>query len=111
MLGDMTRLAFSDAAQQKLIAAYAESAGRTVNAEMVSKDLQRKGLLDEKGRGALLGLLNSDNTEILPTTPERNSALRFSQALSFIAQQKAGDRRIEIEEAAGEYVPVKVINK
>jgi hypothetical protein len=98
---DAIRQVFSRTTREKLVADYTRDAQTHIDADNAAKALRKKGVLTETDAHQVVNMVRGeDRIEILPHTEDPESALRFKQALAFIALQTQGDRRLLLQDAA-----------
>lgn len=100
LITDALNAALSAGSAEKVIAAYRKAANKEVNVAQEVKMLQQKGILSKED-GEKIPLLLDMELEVLPTTENRNSALRFGQLLSYMANSAEGDKVLQLQESAG----------
>ena len=100
-MADGIRYAFHQDYIQDVVGHYRSQAMRLVDVPTAARAAQKSGLLTEREAGTALALMATHSPEILPETESDNSALRWGNVLSFLANQTSGERRIELQDAAG----------
>lgn len=103
MLTDGVTAAFGQRAIDGIVQKYQEARIKEINPEAAAKTLREKGILSKEQAEQVPGMMAAD-VEWLPTTPNKNSALRFGQLLAWMGNQQVnGERSIALMETAGKY--------
>lgn len=91
--------------RERIEASWRAAAMERINTQGEADRLRKQNILSKEEADSLVKLVqNEQRIEVLPSTPDPNSKLRFAQALSWLAQQAEGEKRLDLETAAGRYL-------
>jgi len=79
-----------------------EAAETKVDAKSLAEGAARRGVLRKSDVERVVEIVrNEDRFDVLPNTTNRESRLRYANALSWLAQQKPADERLALEAESG----------
>jgi hypothetical protein len=102
LLTDALTGAFKPDSAEKVLSTYRKAANREIDPEKEAMSLRLRGVINAKEAETMPTLLAADMVE-LPDTTKKNSALRFGQLLSMMANGVQGERVLVMQESAGTY--------
>lgn len=102
---DAMRAILAPENRERIEASWRAAALERINPQGEADKLRKQSILSKESADSLVKLVqNEQRIEVLPVTPDPNSRLRFAQALSWLAQQVGGEKRLDLEAAAGRYL-------
>jgi len=88
--------------RDKVVAQIREAADSKVDAKALAEGAARRGVLRKSDVERVVDLVkNEDRFDILPNTTNRESRLRYANALTWFAHGKPADERLSLEAEAG----------
>lgn len=102
---DAMRAILAPENRDRIEASWRAAAMERINTQGEADKLRKQNILSKEDADNIVKLVqNEQRIEVLPSTPDPNSKLRFAQALSWLAQQAEGEKRLDLEVAAGRYL-------
>jgi hypothetical protein len=102
---DAMQTILSPESRDQIMEAWRIAAGEHVNVDGEVAKLRKQNILSKSDGEALAKLVRSEQRiEVIPQTEDPESKLRFGQALAWLAQSNEGEKRLELEQAAGNYL-------